>query len=177
MLVGVVLQVTALANARPAPLRQALARVRVGAVMVPDVEVIPASATLDRGVMHQLWASRSASRPVGRSGRVVGIITVRQVIAVPRDRWPTTPVGRVMLALRHDLTIAPSASCWDALGKLRRNGVRRLVVLDGDRLVGSLAVSDLAPMLTLAARRRPLARALRRSTKTSPAGNTCRVRG
>ena len=144
--------------------------------MVPDVEMIPASATLDRRVVHRLWASRSASRPVGSSGRVVGIVTVRQVISVPRERWPTTPVGRVMFALRHDLTIAPSASCWDALHKLQRNRVGRLVVLDGDRLVGSLTKSDLAPVLILAARRRPPARSLRRSTNTSPAGDTCQVR-
>jgi Zn-dependent protease len=176
--VGVILHVAALAGARPAPLRHALERVRVEAVMVSDVEVIPASATLDRLVMHQLWASRSASCLVESSaGSVVGVVTLRQAITVPRERWPTTPVGRVMLALRHNLTIAPSASCWDALRKLRRNGLRRLVVLDGDRLVGSLAMRDLAPVLILAARRRPLGRALRRSTNTSPAGNTCRVRG
>ena len=154
ILVGLVLQVAALASARPAPLRHELERVRVETVMVPDVDVIPASATLDRPVMNQLWVSRSASRPVGSSGRIVGIITVRQVITVPRERWPTTPVGRVMLALHHDLTIAPSASCWDALRKLQGNRVGRLVVLDGDRLVGSLTGSDLAPVLILAARRR-----------------------
>jgi Zn-dependent protease len=178
MLVGVVLQVAALASARPASLRDALARVRVGAVMARDAKVIPASATLDRLVMHQLWASRSATCLVGSSGGgVVGVVTVRQAITVPRERWPTTSVGQVMLALRPDLTIAPSASCWDALRKLKRNRVGRLVVLEGDRLVGSLTRSDLAPVLILAARRLPFARSLRRSTNTSPAGDTCRVRG
>ena len=161
MFVGVILQVAALAGSQPAPLRQALARVRVEAMMVPDVDMIPANATLDHLVVHRLWASRSASRPVGSSGRVVGMITVRQVISVPREHWPTTPVGRVMLALRHDLTIAPSASCWEALRKLQRNRVGRLVVLDGDRLVGSLTRGDLAPLLVLVARpglaRAPLA--------------------
>jgi Zn-dependent protease/CBS domain-containing protein len=175
MLVGVVLQVAALTGARPAPLRHALERVRVETVMVPDVEVIPASATLDRLAIHQLSTSPSASRPVGSSGRVVGIITVRQVISVPRERWPTTPVGRVMLALRDDLTIPPSGSCWDALRKLRRNRVGHLVVLDGDRLVGSLTKRDLAPVLICAARGRP--RALRRLTNTSPADDTCQARG
>jgi hypothetical protein len=34
---------------------------------------------------------------------VVGIVTVRQVISVPRERWPITPVGRVMLVLHPDL--------------------------------------------------------------------------
>jgi Zn-dependent protease len=177
MLVGLILQVAAVASARPAPLRHALERVRVETAMAPDVDVIPASATLDCPVMNQLWVSPSASRPVGSSGRIVGIITVRQVIAVPRERWPTTPVGRVMLALHHDLTIAPSASCWDALRKLQGNRVGRLVVLEGDRLVGSLTRRDLAPILIVAARRRPFARSLRRSTQTSPASDSCRVRG
>ncbi len=168
ILVGLLLALAARADFPPGAGRHALERVRVGAVMISDVEAVPPSATLDRLVMEYLSPSPIASCPVVASGDgVVGIVTVRQVIAVPRDRWPATPVGRVMIALRPDLTIAPSASCWDALRKLLGNGVGSLVVLEGNRLVGSLDVSDLAPLLALSTRGPRSARA-RRATNSSP---------
>ena len=159
ILVGLVLQRAARASVPTSPLRWMLERVPVGAVMSSDVEVVPPGVPLDRLVMGHLGPSRVRSCPVVSPGDgVVGIVTVRHVMAVPRERWPGTPVGRVMIALRPDLTIAPSASCWDAFRRLRRNRIGSLVVLEGDRLVGSLDVNDLAPFLVRSTQRPPSTR-------------------
>ncbi len=45
-------------------------------------------------------------------------------------------------------TVAPSAGVCDALARMNRSGVGRLVVLDGGRLVGILARSDLLRVYT-----------------------------
>jgi CBS domain-containing protein len=48
-----------------------------------------------------------------------------------------------------ELTIAPTASALEALQKASANGVGRLAVLDGARLVGHLSLKDLAHVLLL----------------------------
>ena len=58
-------------------------------------------------------------------------------------------VGEVM---RHDLdaiTIAPDADALQALGEMRRTGSGRLLVAEGDHLVGILSLKDLLSFLHL----------------------------
>jgi CBS domain-containing protein len=80
-------------------------------------------------------------------GSVVGIVTPRAVEAVPPEQRPATPVSDVMVGLRDDMTTAPAASCWDAFCKLQRAAGGRLLVIEGGRLVGTLDLGDLAPLL------------------------------
>ncbi len=98
------------------------------------------------GSYAQLVARRSlAGVPVDGGG----VVTLGQVTGVSRDAWSATGVDEVMVPRREDLTIAPAASCWDALEKLNRNGVGRLAVVQSGRLVGYLSIRDVAHLLTL----------------------------
>ena len=47
------------------------------------------------------------------------------------------------------LTIAPDADALDALSKMQRNGTTCLLVTEGDRLVGTIGLSDLLGFLNL----------------------------
>jgi Zn-dependent protease len=80
-------------------------------------------------------------------GTVVGVVTSRSVEAVPPERRPTTAVSDVMVSLRDGMTTAPAASCWDAFCKLQRAAGGRLLVIEGGRLVGTVDLGDLAPLL------------------------------
>ncbi len=84
-------------------------------------------------------ASRSPACSASRSGSK----------RVPRERRAHTRVRDVMEPLHDDLTVSPSASCWEARARLTRNGVGRLVVLQAGWLVGYLSVRDVVPLLTL----------------------------
>jgi CBS domain containing-hemolysin-like protein len=52
--------------------------------------------------------------------------------------------------MRHDveaISIAPDSDALQALGKMRRTGSSRLLVAEGDRLVGILSLKDLLSFL------------------------------
>ena len=54
--------------------------------------------------------------------------------------------------MEHDLkavTIPPDADAWHALGKMQRGEATRLLVAEGDRLVGIISLSDLLRFLNL----------------------------
>jgi Zn-dependent protease len=155
MLIGLFLHQAASGSYEELVARRSLERVSVAEAMSRDVVAVPASATVERLVDVYFWQHHVPSLPVvadaARPGEVVGIVTLDQVKALPRGHWPHTVVRDVMVPLHPDLTVAPAASCWEALGRLARSGVGCLVVLEGGRLVGCLRVQDVVHLLTLQA--------------------------
>ena len=148
ILIGLFLQATANASYAQVALREALARVPVRDVMARDVVSVPAEVTIEQ-LVEQFWVHHFTSFPVMDDARVVGIASVQQVHAVPRERWGVARVRDVMHPLIDDLVVRPSHTLFEALGKASRNGVGRVVVMDGPRVVGYLSLKDIAHVLAL----------------------------
>jgi len=83
--------------------------------------------------------------PIVEEGRLTGIVTDRdivvRVVAEGRDPSSTT-VGEI--ASRDLVTVSPDDDLDAALEQLAQNQVRRIPVVDGDRLVGIVAQADIA---------------------------------
>jgi CBS domain-containing protein len=83
--------------------------------------------------------------PIVEGERLVGLVTDRdlvvRVLAEGRDPQSTT-VGEI--ASRDLVTVSPDEDFDHALEKLAENQVRRLPVVEGDRLVGIIAQRDIA---------------------------------
>ena len=83
--------------------------------------------------------------PVVEGDRLVGVVTDRDVVvrvlAEERDPQATT-VGEIVSS--DVVSVAPDAGLDEALRLLARHQVRRLPVVEGDRLVGIVAQADVA---------------------------------
>jgi CBS domain-containing protein len=86
--------------------------------------------------------------PVVQDGRLVGIVTDRdlvvRVLAEGRDAASTT-VGDI--ASSDLVTVTPDTELQNALDLMSQNQVRRLPVVENDRLVGIVAQADIARAL------------------------------
>jgi CBS domain-containing protein len=83
--------------------------------------------------------------PIVEDGRLVGIVTDRDIVVrvVAEGRDPNTTTVRE-IASTELVTVSPDDDLDEALNLLAERQVRRLPVVEGDRLVGIVAQADIA---------------------------------
>ena len=86
------------------------------------------------------------SLPVcGEDGGLRGVVTDRDIVlrCVAAEEDPAqTPVREIMT--RRPASIGPEAACRSAAQLMAKNQVRRLPVVEGEKLVGMVSLGDLA---------------------------------
>jgi Zn-dependent protease/CBS domain-containing protein len=148
VLIGLFLRQAATLSQSQATLASMLGDVSVADVMTREVVTVPWNATV-ADLVQQFWEHHVTSFPVVAGTVLRGIATVHDLDRVAADAWERTSIQNVMRPLTGSMTIAPTASALDALHQASRNGIGRLAVLDGTRLVGYLSLKDLGHVLAL----------------------------
>jgi Zn-dependent protease len=130
------------AEARYADVRDALGGRRVGDLMIRDPVTVAPEQTIGDLMDRVVWTHRYTTYPVVEGARAIGLLPFRCVAQVPRRDWDERTVRDCMLPLADVPTLRPETPLEEALAVLG-DGVGRGLVLEGDRLVGLLSVSDL----------------------------------
>jgi CBS domain-containing protein len=97
-----------------------------------------------REAVALIAAHRIGALPVIENGRVVGIISERDVIyclATEAAAVLDFPVSRVMTAPA--VTVEPRVSVLAALSDMSKRRIRHLPVVESDRLIGIVSIGDL----------------------------------
>lgn len=129
--------------------RQALHGERVGKFMEPRPIVVPPSISIEEFVEDYVYKYHFKMFPIVEDGRLVGCISTREVKEIPRAEWPELTVGGVSTQCSIENTISPEADSLEAISKMNRSGASRLIVVDGDRLVGIVSLKDMLKFLSL----------------------------
>ena len=117
--------------------------------MQPDVVTVPPSLSVEDLVENYIYRLHHKMFPVTDGDRLLGCVTTRNVQQVPRSLWSTTTVAHISDKCEQQNTIASTNDAMGALTQMNRNGSSRLMVVDGDRLVGMLSLSDLLKFIFL----------------------------
>jgi CBS domain-containing protein len=119
---------------------------KVQDVMTRDVHTCRPDTNLAMAAM-QMWDGDFGVLPVENGGRIVGMITDRDICmaAATKHRDPTTiQVEEVITGQVH--SCSPDTDIREALKVMQRNKVRRLPVINADdrKLAGILSLNDVA---------------------------------
>ena len=137
--------------------RQALAGLRVRDLMVREPVTARPDMTLGAFMDELVSQRRYTSYPVVEDGRAVGLLPFRCVAEVPRREWDTRLVRDCMIPRDRVPVVEETDDLIDAAAELANGDLNRALVLDGDRLVGLLSVTDVARALQIRRQRgRPI---------------------
>jgi MFS family permease/CBS domain-containing protein len=132
---------------RVIPLRRArvaLGGRRVGDVMVRDPMTVAIDMPLERFVEDVFLSRRHTAYPVRDDGEIVGILSVRDVLALPRSEWAELSVADRMIPRQEALVLDENADLAEAMRDLGGTDVRRALVLVNGRIQGLLSMTDAA---------------------------------
>lgn len=117
---------------------------RVRDLMTPRPDTVSPDLSLQALVDDHLLRRRYQAFPVVDAGRVLGLVTLDEVKAVPRESWPVTRVFQVMRPATEALVVSPEVELPVLLDRMRDGGTTRLLVVSPRGLEGIVSSSDLA---------------------------------
>ncbi len=121
---------------------EALLGVSVGDIMTREVMTVPPEITVQQLVSDYLLVHRHGGYPVVKNGEVLGVVTLQCVRAVPKEKRDSVTVREAMVPFDRTVMVKSSVTALDAMQKMARNKVGRVLVIDGGRLVGIATRED-----------------------------------
>jgi Zn-dependent protease len=148
-LIGLFLNNAARASYSNVVIHETLAGEPLRRFMNPHPIIVPPSLDLRHWVEDYVYRFHRKTFPVASNGHLEGVITTRVLDRLPREEWERHTVGEVMGHDLQALSIPPDADTLQALEKMQHTGSSRLLVTEGDQLVGIVSLKDLMRFLRL----------------------------
>jgi Zn-dependent protease/predicted transcriptional regulator len=147
--IGAFLFSAALASKRQTAPRILLASVTVRQVMVQRVVTLLPDLSVQDAVDQYFVAQGCGEFPVCEEGEVLGVVTVRDVHALPASLWPWRRVRDIMRPTSPAFCIPPDWSIMQAMDRMAQGGWDCLVVIENGEIVGLVTRSAIAHYLQL----------------------------
>lgn len=148
-LIGMFLNSAAKQSYQQVIMRQLLQGEPVRRFMNTEPIVVPPDLDLRRWVEDYVYRYHRKLFPVATNGHLEGVIGTQALTHYPRNEWPQHTVAE---AMRHDIrpiSISPDSDALEAFSKMQQTGSSRLLVTEGDKLVGIVSLKDLLRFLHL----------------------------
>ncbi|HYN22431.1 MAG TPA: site-2 protease family protein [Thermoanaerobaculia bacterium] len=131
-------------------LRRAFEGEPVARFMQPNPITVPRHVSVDELVNDYIYRHHFKMYPVlDDAGRLLGCVTTRQVKELPKEEWPATTVGALARQCSPENTVGPETDAMEALSAMSRSGASRLMVAEGEQLLGVLTLKDLLRFFSL----------------------------
>jgi Zn-dependent protease/CBS domain-containing protein len=149
-LIGMFLENAARMSYQQLVIRKALEGEPVRRFMKTDPVAVSPSISIQQLVEDYVYKYHFQMFPIAeRSEKLLGCISTKELKEIPREEWGRKTVGEVATKCSVDNTIEPQADATQALSLMARTGSSRLIVVEGNRLVGVITLKDMLKFLSL----------------------------
>jgi Zn-dependent protease/CBS domain-containing protein len=116
--------------------------VPASAVANQQYTALSPQVTLSELVEDHVLAGTARAYPVMAGQELLGLVTLSDLRAIPREQWPTTTVFRAMTPFSKLRTVAPNDDLPDVLRELAAGDVNQIPMVDGPLLLGLIHRGD-----------------------------------
>jgi len=81
------------------------------------------------------------------NGVLLGLVTLHEIKATPREEWAVTPVQSIMIPARDLVVVEPTVSLETVVATMDERGVNQMPVVEGDRVIGMVTREGLLRVL------------------------------
>ncbi len=148
-LIGMFLRGAAKGSYQQLLTRKALEGESVRRFMKTDPVTVSPSMSLEELVEEYVYKYHFKMFPVMENAQLKGCITIRQLKEVPRDQWKKRTVADIAFQCSSENTVDLNTDAMEALSRMNKSGASRLMVTDGNRLVGIISLKDMLNLLSL----------------------------
>ena len=134
--VGWVLQSAATHSRNQVILYETLRSVVAQDIMTKEYSVVNPQLSLSHLVRDYVMVTGQCYFVVADEAKLLGIVTVQNIKSVPRGRWKSARVGKVMTPVGKLRTAYPQQSGLSLLELMDEIGVSQIPVLEEDRVIG-----------------------------------------
>jgi Zn-dependent protease len=147
--IGWFLNTSAVASYRQVVVQDILEGVPVSRMMRSNPPSVAPGISVDELVHDGVMGTDDHAFPVVEKGRLVGLVTLEDVRAIPRGSWGSTAVGEIMTPADRLVSVTPEEDAAEALNQLQARDVRQLPVMRNGSLAGLLRRRDVVRWLQL----------------------------
>src|SRR5918995_2664518 len=148
-LIGLFVRFAAQMSYQQVLMREALRGVPVRRIMSADPITVPSGITIAQLIDDYIYRHHHDMYPVVDSDRLVGCVSMNDIKRLPRERWSSTTVSEIMQPCTEATAISPETDAMEVLRLMSRSGNARLLVTEGDRLLGIVSMRDLMNFLNV----------------------------
>ena len=148
-MIGLFLRNAAQMSYQQVLVRDALTGEPVHRFMTADPVTVSPMASVQELVDDYIYRYHHKLYPVVSDGHLLGCISLNQVKQIAKQEWPTHRVSEFVRQCDSGNTIDASADAIDALSRMNKEQVSRLMVVKDDKLVGIVSLKDLLKFLSL----------------------------
>jgi Zn-dependent protease/CBS domain-containing protein len=149
-LIGMFLRGAAKTSYQQLLLRRALEGEIVKRFMKTDPVTVTPSLSVAQLVEDYIYKYHYKMFPVVEdTDRLLGCVTTKQVREIPREAWNQRTVREIANRCSAENTIGSQVDAMKALSIMSKTGASRLMVTEGNRLLGIIALKDLLKFFAL----------------------------
>lgn len=123
--------------------RSSLAGIPVRQLMDDKPITVQRALSISALVDDFIYEHQLKMLPVVDGERLLGYVTAQRVKELPPEEWSRQSIGTIVVPFSSENTVSPDTDAIEALDKMTRTGNTRLMVVEGGRLAGTLALNDL----------------------------------
>lgn len=116
-----------------------LADVRVNQVMDRRIAEIPADLTVCDLVSTRVMYGGKRSFVISGPGRPLGLLTMREIVSLPRAQWESTPVRAIMVPWERLTRVAPTAGVGNVLAMMETYHLKQVPIVLENHVEGTLS--------------------------------------
>lgn len=95
-----------------------------------------------------MYQSHHHLYPVVDQEKLLGYISLKEVKAIPSDKWASITVLHCMVPKTECDTVTPQTNALEAMQLIQQAFTPTLLVVEGERLVGILSAQDLFKVIS-----------------------------